>query len=471
MSMLWEWFTRRIQLKILVPVLGIFIVLSGVTLGFIYSRIKQDLLQSARQEALSTTQIVALTLYRNYEIDNDSREIQSYVYGARKYKANLLEINVVDRDLRIVSSTNEENLLAPAAGEDFARALGNEGSVRLVVDGKPPFVEVVYPVSAGPARGNVATGAVQIRASLASQFEYLDRIRTNTLVAGAFIMLGISLAITLISRSITRPIHNLYDAMGDVNEGSLEVRVPVVSRDEVGYLTTTFNGMIERLRRMVESSRRFVPDQFLTALDKDDITDVVLGDAILRDMAVLFMDIRGFTPMSERMTADENLTFVNSLLERVLPAIEAYHGFIDKYMGDAIMALFAEGPDDALLAGLSLQEAMVAYNRDRRTEGLESVTVGVGINYGELILGTVGSRSRLDTTVIGSTVNVAARLEKLTKEHGVPIILPEPVFDSLRDSTRSGLRTRRLGMVEIRGVEKPVPLVGVLLRDGLVAGH
>ena len=113
----------------------------------------------------------------------------------------------------------------------------------------------------------------------------------------------------------------------------------MVSKDEIGYLTSTFNDMIdsirisnERIMAMVESSRRFVPDQFLSALGKSDITDVELGDAILRDMTVFFMDIRNFTNMSERMSADENLIFLNSLLESILPAIETHDGFIDKYL-------------------------------------------------------------------------------------------------------------------------------------------
>jgi class 3 adenylate cyclase len=223
--------------------------------------------------------------------------------------------------------------------------------------------------------------------------------------------------------------------------------------------------MIQRLRRLIESSRRFVPQPFLNALGKSDITDVAIGDATLRDMTVLFMDIRGFTPLSERMTADENLRFLNSLLERILPSIERNNGFVDKYMGDAMMALFADCPDDAVRAGIGLQEAVVAYNEERRAAGEPTVTVGVGINSGELILGTLGSGTRLDTTVIGSIVNVAARVEKLTKDFGVPLIVPAGVAEALRDDTRSQLSTRDLGAVQIRGVADEVRLVGVLV-DG-----
>lgn len=282
------------------------------------------------------------------------------------------------------------------------------------------------------------------------------------------ILIGIAMVITLISHSITRPIHNLYSGMGRVDEGDLNIQLPVVSKDEIGYLTSIFNDMIdsirisnERIMAMVESSRRFVPDQFLSALGKSDITDVELGDAILRDMTVFFMDIRNFTNMSERMSADENLIFLNSLLESILPAIETHDGFIDKYIGDAVMALFPDKPDNALLAAIDLCERIAAFNRSREGEGYSSIGVGVGINSGELILGTLGSTSRIDTTVIGSTINMASRLESLTKEYGVPIILPEDVFLAMDDSTRDKVRTKDLDLVKIRGIGNEVKLIGV----------
>jgi len=468
LTFFYDRFALRIKNKILFSVLAIFIVIYGATLSYIYNRLEEDLLQSARQEALSTTQILAVTLYRNYEIENDSREIQSYILGARKYKSNLLEINVLDRNLEIISSTDEDNLFATAVGRKYTSAIENTSAIQLHTEEPEPYLNIVYPISAGPAESNYATGVVEIKSSLKAQFAYLTRIRTNTLIAGLAILLGIAAVVTLISHSITRPIHNLYAGMGKVNEGDLNIQVPVVSKDEIGYLTTTFNGMIdsvrisnERIVAMMESSRRFVPDQFLNALGKNDITDVELGDAILRDMTVFFMDIRNFTDMSERMSADENLIFLNGLLESILPAIGHHGGFIDKYIGDAVMALFPDRPDDALLAALDLRERIASYNRRREHRGSEKIDVGIGINSGELILGTLGSPGRIDTTVIGSTVNIAARLEKLTKDYGIPIILPEAVFHAMDPSTQDRVQPKDLGSIKIRGIENEMRLIGI----------
>ena len=320
-------------------------------------------------------------------------------------------------------------------------------------------------MSAEAGKEKVSTGAIEMKFSLERQFAYLASLRVITVGAGIVILVAISIVITIISYSITRPIQNLYAGMNRVDdEGDLQVQVPVISEDEVGYLTSSFNHMInsvrisnEKLVEMIESSQRFVPAQFLSALGRGDITDVRLGDAILRDMSVFFMDIRGFTDMSQRMTAEENLMFLNSLLERILPAIERNHGFVDKYMGDAIMALF-EKPDDALYAAVGLRREVLAFNEGR--EG--GVDVGIGINSGELILGTMGTTGRIDTTVIGSTVNVASRLEALTKEFETPIIIAEAVYEALSDATRAEFEARELGPVKIRGIDNEVNLIGVM---------
>ena len=464
-----DWFAQRIKTKILVSVLLVFIAIYGATLSYVYIHIKKDLLRSAVQDALSTTQILALILYRNYEIETDAREIQTYILAPKKYKSNLLEINVLDRDLTIVSSTNEDKLFETAAGQRYADALDNSSSIRLLSQVPEPFISIVFPVSASLAGDNYVRGVVEIEFSLQDQFEYLASIRLNTLGAGLAIVLGIVAVITLISQSITRPIRGLYRGMEEVNRGDLDIRVPVVSRDEIGYLTTTFNHMVgsikvsnEKILAMMESSRRFVPGQFLSALGKDDITDVELGDGTLRDMTVLFMDIRGFTNMSERMPADENLAFLNALLKSILPAVENHGGFVDKYMGDAVLALFPERPDSALVAAIDLRQRLANFNRREAAGGRPAIDVGVGINSGELILGTLGSVNRIDTTVIGNIVNIASRLEKLTKDYQIPIILPEAIFLAMDAATRAGTQIQSLGPVQIRGIKQEMRLTGIL---------
>ena len=455
-------FPRRIQHKILFPVLAILTAMLAATVFYISAQAKEDLLETARTEALSTAKMVALTLWRTTDADmrSDARHVQAFISGIGDFPSRL-EISVLDSDLEIISSTNLDKVSEQVGGADFSRALENQHTVFMFLDDGEPFIDVTYPVSAAPGENKVVRGVVHLRTSLSKQFADLKRFQRDYMIAGGLILLALSLVIKMISRSITRPIERLYAGMSRVNDGSLDVEVEVATRDEVGYLTSTFNEMIKRLQRLILSSSRFVPDQFIKALGRSDITDVTLGDAITREMSVLFMDIRGFAQMSEHMSAADNLRFLNQLLERVLPPIESNNGFIDKYMGDAIMALF-EKPDDAVRAGVGLQVAVRDFNAQLRARGQDTVTVGVGINHGELILGTLGSGTRLDTTVIGNIVNVAARLEKLTKDYPVPIIMPQSVYAMLDGDTRSNLEIRDLGLVQIR---EESHLVGILLPE------
>ncbi|MBP9888493.1 MAG: response regulator [Leptospiraceae bacterium] len=179
------------------------------------------------------------------------------------------------------------------------------------------------------------------------------------------------------------------------------------------------------LNKINEAYSRFVPNEFLKLLEKESMLDVKLGDHIQKEMTILFSDIRQFTEMSEKMTPQENFNFLNSYLEVIGPIIRKHNGFIDKYIGDAIMALFAGEPDDALLAAIEMQEELRIFNFERASRGLEPVKVGIGIHTGNLILGTIGEKERMEGTVIADAVNLASRIESLTKEYYTSILVSE----------------------------------------------
>ena len=181
----------------------------------------------------------------------------------------------------------------------------------------------------------------------------------------------------------------------------------------------------ERLSTTTDSYGRFVPRQFLHLLGIDDIRRVELGHQVERKMTVLFADIRDFTSLSESMSPQENFNFLNSYLVQMEPVIAAHGGFIDKYIGDAIMALFPESPDAALRCALAMLARLEDYNDGRRRAGYRPIKIGIGINTGIVILGTIGGAARMDGTVIGDAVNLAARLERLTKDYHVSILVSE----------------------------------------------
>lgn len=213
---------------------------------------------------------------------------------------------------------------------------------------------------------------------------------------------------------------------------------------------------IEKERSMADAFARFVPKQFLTHLGKEHIEDVALGDAVERKMAVLFSDIRSFTKLSETMSPRENFAFLNSYLKRVGPIVRRHNGFIDKYIGDAVMALFPEKADDALRAAIDMQAELREFNHHRLKKNYEPVKIGVGLHSGTLYLGTIGEAERMDSTVISDTVNVASRIEHLTKKLGAAVLMSGDFFAKIPDGTT--LNTRYLGKLPIRGKKERIDI-------------
>ncbi len=223
------------------------------------------------------------------------------------------------------------------------------------------------------------------------------------------------------------------------------------------YLTKPFdkNELLTRIKTYLQLSKinqaygRFVPQEFLQFLGKETILDVELGDQVQRHMTILFSDIRSFTTLSESMTPQENFNFLNSYLSQVSPIIRKYRGFVDKYIGDALMALFPESVDDAVQAAISMQQAVNVYNGHRAKQGYRPIEIGVGIHAGNLMLGTIGEERRMENTVISDTVNLASRIEGLTKLYGASIVVSEEVLFKLNQLTRYHFRF--LDKVKVKG--------------------
>ena len=204
-----------------------------------------------------------------------------------------------------------------------------------------------------------------------------------------------------------------------------------------------------RLSKINTAYGRFVPHEFLHYLDKTTILDVSLGDQVQQTMTIMFADIRGFTTMSEQMTPKQNFDFINALLKRIGPIIREHDGFIDKYIGDAIMALFSDETDKAVGACLTILTRLAAYNVERVTEGKDPVRLGIGLHTGSLVLGTIGEAERMDTTVISDSVNLAARIEKLTRRYDADLLISEQTLNAMSNADRHLIRF--IGEVAVSG--------------------
>lgn len=212
----------------------------------------------------------------------------------------------------------------------------------------------------------------------------------------------------------------------------------------------------EAMRRVYEVTGKFVPYEFIGSLGHKVITDVKLGDQAEKIVTVLFSDIRGYTSLSEQMTPSENFKFVCTFNERMGPIIRQHNGFINQYLGDAIMAIFPGNASDALLAAIAMQKEVEQLNLVRKSCGQHSIQIGVGMHTGPLIMGITGDADRLDATTISDTVNTSSRLEGLTKYYRAGIILSNTCMDQIRD--KENFHLRYIGLVQLKGKQQSMKI-------------
>ncbi len=203
------------------------------------------------------------------------------------------------------------------------------------------------------------------------------------------------------------------------------------------------------LNELNKSLSRFVPSDFMRLLNKSSITEVSLGNNAEREMTIMFSDIRAFTSISEQLSPSEAFAFINEYLKKMAPIIRKHGGFIDKYLGDGIMALFPNNPNDAILAAKAMLYALEEFNSWNEKNNKPQIAIGIGLHTGLCILGTVGEPMRMDTTVISDAVNLAARIESLTKFYKTPIIISQETYKNTSAEIKSYMRF--IGEAQVKG--------------------
>ncbi len=278
-------------------------------------------------------------------------------------------------------------------------------------------------------------------------------IGTGALVVALFIGIGLA-------GGITSPVRILVAGMQEVLKGNLGYRLGVNREDEIGFLARSFNEMVgglEEREKIRDVMNKVVSPQVAHQLLQRGVT---LGGEE-REVSVLFADIRGFTSISETLSPPELLQLLNAYLGRMSRVIEGEQGVIDKYIGDEVMAIFgaplsfADHAVRAVAAGVGMLRELRRFNAE---EGHASpLRIGIGIATGPVIAGNAGSPERLNYTVLGDTVNVASRLQGLTKEYGVPLILSGATYERVT----TVFPCRLLGKVAVRGRQQETTLYTV----------
>lgn len=240
-------------------------------------------------------------------------------------------------------------------------------------------------------------------------------------------------------------------------------------RAELARAREAESAAIARAERLEAAVAPFIPKQFVDLLGKADFTELQLGDEVERKLTILFLDIRGFTALAEEMSPAETFTFVNSFLSTLEPEVEKHRGFVDKYIGDSIMALFPgsqgspAGAEDAIAGANGMLEALAKFNEQRISDGKPAVRVGIGLNTGPAIIGTVGGKDRMETTVLSDAVNLASRLESATKVYGVPLLISEATLYAL--GKLAGPTTRYVDRIRVKGKTQPQSVYEVFDSD------
>lgn len=301
----------------------------------------------------------------------------------------------------------------------------------------------------------------------------------GTLVSSVIETAGISVSIAiflifLFSMTLTQPIEKLAELIQEISKGNFEVRArsKIRSRDEVGELAKAFDKMTLGLKERDKVKNLF--RKFHGSSVAEDLLQNNIGvGGQNKEVTVFFSDIRGFTKFSENHTPEEVVEMLNEYFEVMVRIINKHNGIVDKFIGDAIMAVWgvpkgtADDTQNAMNACLEMRLALNQLNETRINRGQEAIFIGMGLHCGPAISGTIGSNERMEYTVIGDTVNLTNRIESSTKTFGVDLLVSEEVQHKLGHA----FLFEPVGSVPLKGKSEPRPLYkvrGVITRSGTV---
>jgi adenylate cyclase len=284
---------------------------------------------------------------------------------------------------------------------------------------------------------------------------------------------AIALAVTLvgairIARRITRPVGELADAAAEIAAGNYDVQVTARTDDELGELAQSFSGMVQKL-----TERDSIRDALGKVASSEVVEKLLQGQIELggeeRYVTVMFTDVRNFTALAEELTPQQSLQLLNEFLTAISEVVEEHGGVVDKYLGDGVMAIFGapvtrpDDPQRALECALQIRRRVESLGPSLEGRGLPHPEIGLGMNTALVIAGNMGSPSRLNYTVLGDGVNLASRLEGLTKRYHVPIVVGNRTRESV-----GGIVWRELDKVRVKGKTVPERIWEPMGREGEV---
>jgi adenylate cyclase len=361
-------------------------------------------------------------------------------------RARVLPSSSRDRAALLREHTVEKPLLLTIEGERY---------LSLVVPVQASLTQPLYALVQGSYdRALAPLRALQLRIAVIG-------------VAALFIALltGVALA-----GGITSPVKTLAAGMREVLKGNLRYRSDIDREDEIGFMARSFNEMIVGLEE-----REHIKDTFGRFVSHD-VAEAVLGGRVplegeRREVSILFQDIRGFTALSARLDPAALLRLLNQFFTEAVAAVEAEGGVVKQFTGDGVMALFGapqvyeDHPQRAARAALGIVERLGPLNQKLREQGYPALSIGAGVNMGAVVAGLIGPDERVEYGVVGEAVNLAARIESLTKELQAVVLVSKEIADRLGP----GFELGRSAALPVKGSALPLQVVEVLGYRGAVA--
>ncbi|MCX5793717.1 MAG: HAMP domain-containing protein [Elusimicrobia bacterium] len=369
----------------------------------------------------------------------------------------------LDTSRRVLAHTDSRKVGAIDDSPTARIAAQSRGTLVQQYSGRGIFY---FDISAPVFSGKHRTGTVHIGSTWASVASSLKDSKRKVLVLAGFAILLDILGTLLIVGWMLRPLPVLARAARQVGEGRLDMQVPFTMKDEIGQLTQAFNQMVLSLREkeLIRSTfGRYMSKEVVDGFLNGKVS-LALGGGELKEMTVLMSDIRGFTEFSEKLPPQEVVQLLNRYFTEMVQVIGAHGGTVDKFIGDAILAVFGwpiynrDHERLAVAAALDMKVRLTVLNDALLKEGRKLIAIGIAINSGKAVAGNIGSQEKVQYTVIGDTVNVTSRMEGANKDYGTDLIVSRPVYLATKDH----FDFKYMGEKPVKGRTEPVHIYQVL---------
>lgn len=451
-----------LRFKLILAILIFVAGLMGTVIGFINRNVGETILSESIEKGLAIARGTA-TASEDPLLTNDDLTLFSTLKGVIDNRGVIYGM-VVDKE-GTIRAHNNISLSGKSHKEPYGASIFQSGKDYIINSymGKSEKIyDISVPIFSKGAREEI--GRVHLGLSEKMAKETVEKVNRYIIYLSAIGLFFGGVGAFLLATVMVKPIKLLVSGVRAIGEGKFHQKIDITRRDEIGELTNAFNDMAKGLEE-----REFIRNTFHKFVDKGIVEELlknpdkvkVGGDR--KKVSVLFTDIRGFTPMSESMSPEDVVALLNRHFSSMLPIIKNNGGVLDKFIGDAMMVTFGtpfSKDDDALRAvktGLMMRDMRMALNEERKKEGKGAVHIGIGINTGYVVAGNIGSEERMEYTVLGDAVNIASRIEGLSREEDV--IITEDTYREIMDSI---IVSHDKEEVSLKGKSQPVTIYRVV---------